>query len=267
MTGLECIACVIPARNEADTIAEVVASAHRQLGWVIVVDDGSVDGTADRLQGLAITLLRNPSPRGKAASLVRGARVAIADGAQAIITLDGDGQHCPDEIPRVIDAAKDHPLSIIIAARVHGRSAAPIMRRFANRFADFWVSWAAGYPIADTQSGFRLYPKEAFECARDRYGSKSGFVLESEILIDAARRGCYSVGVPVDAIYHPNGRASHYRPIADTLRIARMVAWKLIKQGFNPSGLFRSLGLVSHPAVQAVGIKPWGRNAMKREQR
>ncbi|MGH8471192.1 MAG: glycosyltransferase family 2 protein, partial [Gammaproteobacteria bacterium] len=105
MTGLERIACVIPARNEAATIAEVAAGAYRHLGWVIVVDDGSVDGTADRLKGLAVTLLRNPSPRGKAASLFRGARVAIADGAQAIITLDGDGQHCPDEIPRVIDAA------------------------------------------------------------------------------------------------------------------------------------------------------------------
>lgn len=247
---LKRIACVIPAYNEARTIAETAARAHRYCGWVIVVDDGSVDGTADRLAGLPVTLLHNPATAGKAESILRGARFAIEAGAESIITIDGDGQHHPEEIPRLISAAKRSPGRIVLAARLVGRSTAPALRRFANRFADFWISWAAGYPVGDTQSGFRLYPAELFTYARPYYGLRDSFVFESEILIDAAQRGCYTVSLTVEAVYSPNGRASHYRPIADTLQITRMVAWKLFKRGLNPIGLLRSLKLVPHPAMR-----------------
>ena len=210
------IACVIPAYNEVHTIAKVVAGVRRYVAWVIVVDDGSVDGTADKLVGLPVTLLNNPITSGKASSIVRGARAALQAGAEAIITIDADGQHCPEDIPRLIAMAERHPGTIVIAARVRGRSTAPALRRFANRLADFWISWAAGYRIADSQSGFRLYPAQVFNQTQKFYGLRAGFVFESEILIDAAHRGHRSVSVPVDSIYRPDGRASHYRPIVDT---------------------------------------------------
>ncbi len=238
------IACVIPAYNEAATIADVIGRACRHMPWVIVVDDGSLDGTADRLGGLPVTVLRNPSNQGKATSLLRGARFAIERGADTVITLDGDGQHRPEEIPRLVAMAERYPRHIIIAARVRGRAHAPRLRRCANRFADFWISWAAGYPIGDTQSGFRLYPAGVFAHIKPHYNRQQCFVFESEALIDAARGGYYSQCVEVDSLYRPGARDSYYRPVIDTLLIVRMVAWKLIRHGLHPMGLLRSIGWV-----------------------
>lgn len=247
------IACVIPACNEVSTIADVVARASRQCPWVIVVDDGSTDGTASQLKGAPVTVLRNSTNAGKAASLLRGARHAIEHGADAVVTLDGDGQHRPEDIPRLAAMAEQRPGCIVIAARVKDRHRAPRLRRFANRFADFWISWVAGYPIRDSQSGFRLYPARVFGYVPSGYDRDHGFVLESQVLIEAARCGCFSVCVEVETIYQSGARASHYRPAADTMRIVQMVAWKLICRGLDPLGLLRSLRLLAHPALDEAG--------------
>lgn len=233
-------AVVIPAYNEVATIADIARRALQHTDRVIIVDDGSSDGTADTLQDLPLTVLRNETNVGKGESLLRGARRAVAEGAQAIITLDGDGQHRPEDIPRLVQAAVDTPDTIILAARLRNRDCAPPMRRFANRFADFWISWAAGYRIRDSQSGFRLYPAALFQPCPTH---SDKFVFESEILIDAARRGIYSHSVAIDTVYHRNARDSHYRPALDTWSIVTMVAGKLIQKGLYPTGLLRSLGL------------------------
>lgn len=241
------VAVVIPAYNEAATSADVAGRARQVCRRVIVVDDGSRDGTADRLEGLDVQVLRNPDNLGKAASLWRGAQQALADGAEAVITLDGDGQHRPEDIPLLLAAATQHPTSIIVAARLRKREAMPPLRAFGNRCANFWISWAAGHPISDSQSGFRLYPAQAFRQVRAPRSRSQGFVFESEVLIDAARRGMRTRAVEIEAIYAPGSRASHYRPAADTLLIIRMVAGKLIRYGLYPQGLLRSLGLLPLP--------------------
>lgn len=239
------IALVIPVYNEATTIANVIDRARRHLEWVIVVDDGSTDGTEEQLQGFPITVLRHSHNQGKAASLWQGMTFALERQANAVITLDADGQHCPEDIPRLVAASQQHPGKLIIAARLGRRAQVPGLRRFAQGMANFWISWAAGYPIQDTQSGFRLYPAEVLRkvtAARDR---QHGFVFESEILIEAARQGCYPVAVAIEAIYHRQARTSYYRPLIDTLRIIRMVAWKLASRGFYLQGLLRSTGILA----------------------
>ena len=244
------LAVVIPALNEAATVADVAARALRFTPRVIVVDDGSEDGTAERLRALPVRLIRNDATMGKAASIARGFAAALEQPLDAVITLDGDGQHAPEDIPRLVDAAVRHPGDIVIAARLAGREHMPLSRRIGNRQADFWISWAAGYPIRDTQCGYRLYPAAVIAHLPVRPGRRNGFVFESESLIEAARRGCYARAVAIRAVYGRSPRASHYRASADTVQIVRMVAGKLIRSGMNPSGLLRSFGLLAHPGVQ-----------------
>lgn len=246
MDASDC-AVVIPAFNEAATIRALVQRVLLQVGRVIVVDDGSTDGTADELSGLDVIVLKHDQNRGKARSLHTGFRYALQQGNKAVVTLDGDGQHAPEEIPKLLKAASDHPDHIIIAARLINRESAPPLRLFANKFADFWVSWASGYPVVDSQSGFRLYPAVLLESVVLSRARTEGFVFESEILIEAAKQRFYSTAVPVESIYLPDRRESHYKPYLDTQRIVFMIAWQLIKRGFYLSGLMRVLGLLPDP--------------------
>ena len=234
------IAVVIPAFNESLTLFDIVARASREADWIIVVDDGSDDGTAAAVQGLPVTVLRNPVNLGKAASLRRGLVHALAHGASAVVTLDADGQHEPEDIPRLIAAHLRHPHSLIVGARVRDRSRAPRARYLANRFADFWIAWAAGDCVSDSQSGFRLYPATLLSAIDIRNDRSQRFVFESAVLIDAARAGIGSVAVAISARYPAGARASHFRPVLDVLLISRMVAWKLVKRGLDIRGLIRS---------------------------
>jgi glycosyltransferase involved in cell wall biosynthesis len=206
-----------------------------------VVDDGSCDGTAERETQLPVTLLRNATNSGKASALWLGIQHALAGAARAVVTLDADGQHRPEDIPRLLQAHALEPHVILVAARLHGRAGAPLARRVANRFADFWISWAAGYPIADSQSGFRLYPAAVLAAARVAHDRAHGFVFESEILIEAAWHGVESVAVPVAALYPRVARPSHFRSIVDVARITRMVAGRLLQRGLFLQGLLRSM--------------------------
>ena len=258
------IAIVIPAYNEAATVADFATRARRQAKTVIVVDDGSEDDTAARIEPLPVTLLRNDRNRGKAASLWRGFAVALEQGVDAVITLDADGQHMPEDVPRLVVAGVEHPGDIVIGARLRRAERAPPVRRFGNRMADFWISWAAGYPIRDTQSGFRLYPAELLARLTARHERRHSFVWESEALIEASRLGCHATWVTVDTTYRRSPRASHYRATVDTLGIVVMVAGKLLCRGMYPLGLLRSLGLLDHRSrdsrlefvVRGVPTKP-----------
>ena len=235
------IAVVIPAFNEAQTIAQVVTHTLTYAKTVIVVDDGSTDGTTEQIIHLPITLLRHEQNQGKAAALWHGMQYALTQDCCSVLTLDADGQHVPENIPRLIQKSLEYPDKLIIGARFLKTDDAPPLRRFANRFADFWISWAAGYWILDSQSGLRIYPATLLRQVKIPHDSAHSFVFESEILIEAARLGFTSLPVFIDAIYDPSHRASHYRATRDTLRITRMVTWKLLKRGLHPMGFVHAL--------------------------
>ena len=235
------VVVLIPAYNEAATIRDVVERALKIVPQVVVVDDGSSDATVARLQDLPVTLLRNERNLGKAACLWKGFDHALRQGAQFIVTLDGDGQHSPEDIGRLLSTAQRFPDSIVIGARLHDKQNFPARRYYANQFARFWISWAAGYPIADTQSGFRIYPATLLKRLTRRDVSWNGFVFESEILIAAGRLGVQSVAVSIPGIYPKQARASHFRPVRDIARIVLMVGGRLLRGGMYPAGLWRSL--------------------------
>ena len=235
------LAVVIPAFNEVATIRDVALRALHQIERVIVVDDGSDDGTAAAVEDLPVVVLRNAAKLGKAATLRRGMVYALEQGAGAIITLDGDGQHAPEDIPRLVAAHEQNAGAIVVGARLHESSRIPRARYLTNRFGNFWIAWAAGHPLTDSQSGFRLYPATVLRALRVPDSRSRGFVWESEILIDAARAGVKNVSVAVSAIYPADRRRSYFRPVRDFTLIGLMVARKILSRGFYVSGLIRSL--------------------------
>lgn len=232
---------VIPAFDEQATIRGLAEAALALCPRVVVVDDGSRDGTAERLGDLALTLLRHDTNRGKAASLRTAFAHVLAQGAEAAITLDGDGQHDPADLPRLLAAWRASPDRVVIGSRLHDRAAFPPIRLFGNRFACFWISWAAGHTIADSQTGLRVYPRAVMALALDGGAPSDRFTFESEILIEAAAHGHETLAVPVPGRYPQGARRSHYRGVVDTARIVAMVAGRLLRRGLYPQGLWRSL--------------------------
>lgn len=215
------VVVVIPALDCARTIASVVSGASARVDSVVVVDDGSRDATAELAARAGAKVIRHPDCRGKAAALRAGMSWAIEAGATHVLTMDGDGQHFAEEIPLLLDTCASDPGAFVVGARIlEGVDVAPI-KLFGNRFANRWVEIASGAKLADTQSGFRIYPVEALlrlECRAER------FAFETEVLIRAAHAGIPIRSVPVRVYYPPpEERTSHYRPFLDTVRIIRTV--------------------------------------------
>lgn len=229
---------VIPALNEERAIRAVAQDALAHCGKIIIVDDGSSDRTGAVIADLAVECIRHAQPLGKARALQDGFRRALELGASGVLTMDGDGQHAAADLPRLLAAAAKYPQHIVIGARLRGRDATPGKNRFGNQQADFFVSWACGYRVVDSQSGQRYYPRAVVELALQM--PNGGFVFESEILIEAARRGIRTVSVPIIARYDDDRRASHFRPLRDVARITRMIAWRLMRRGFMPRNYWRA---------------------------
>lgn len=232
---------VIPAFNERPTLRDVVTAALAHVDALLVVDDGSTDGMADSVADLPVTVLRNETNRGKAPSLWRGLQAARQEGAGAVVTLDADGQHPPEAIPRLLDVHRRAPDTLVVGARADKRESAPFYRRLSNDIADFWISWAAGRPLLDSQSGFRLYPGALIDRMPPGLGEARAFVFESQVLIEAARLGFATAFVRIPTVYPSGMRPSHYRPVTDGLLIVAMVAGKLLRRGMYPRGLYRAL--------------------------
>jgi glycosyltransferase involved in cell wall biosynthesis len=237
---------VIPALDEAATIGEIVSQCHAILDspCVVVVDDGSHDNTAAVAAQNGATVLRHQTNRGKGASLMDGMLAAVAGGATAVVTLDADGQHRPQDVLRLLECSGTWPEHIVIGSRRASGKAAPRARRIANRIADFWVSWAARHPIDDSQSGFRVYPARVLSLIAARPSLAHGFAFESEILIEAGRTGVQTIAVDIPTIYGSVlQRRSHFRPVADIANIVLMVGGKLLARMMDPIGLWRALTL------------------------
>ena len=232
------VAVLVPALNESLRIREVVLGALGQCPNVIVVDDGSTDGTRECIADLPVTVLRHETRMGKGAGLRDGFAEALRQGFAAVLSMDGDGQHDADDIPRLLAAANQYPGWIVIGARLRKRANQPTYRRLANEFGDWGIAWGCGYRIADTQSGQRLYP--AAVAALDDVPGED-FVFEAQILISAARRlGMGVVSVPIESRYAGAGvvgqfRKSHFRPLRDLWRITSHIVRQAVAYGGLPA--------------------------------
>lgn len=233
------IVVAIPALNEQAAIRDVVTGVLAAGLPVIVIDDGSTDETAAIVRELPVTLLQHVSRQGKGQSLRDALAEARRQGFDAVISMDGDGQHHAEDLPAIVRAHAQRPDALLLCAREIGREAQPAIRRFANHFADFWVSWACGQRVLDSQCGHRLYPLAVV--AAMQLPQSEGFAFESEMLIEAARVGTPIASIPIRARYHAGRRASHFRPLLDVARITRMIFWRIVRRGLYLGGLYRSL--------------------------
>lgn len=207
MTKASGVLALIPGYDEAPRIGLVIAATARHLP-VLVVDDGSTDGTATEAESAGAAVIRQQPNQGKGAALRSGFRRAIAEGYEAVVTLDADGQHDPAEIPSFLQAWRaGAPVpDLVIGRRDFG--AMPLVRRLSNRLGGWAFAWAVGRDIPDNQSGYRLVTRRLMEASLA--SDEAGFEFEVEMIVTSIRAGWEIAWVPIRTIYA--GQPSHIRP-------------------------------------------------------
>jgi glycosyltransferase involved in cell wall biosynthesis len=206
-------AALIPAFNEARTIAMVVDGVRAAVDRVIVVDDGSRDGTADRAREAGAEVVVHAVNLGKGHAVRTGlARVFQGDFTHVLL-LDGDLQHLPQEAASLLTEAALGDADVVIGERRFERSRMPASRYHANRIGSRALSWFIGVPVNDTQCGFRVFRVDALRPLQLR---ATGYEVETEMLVKVRRRGGRIAAVPITAVY--GSQRSKLRPVRDTTR-------------------------------------------------
>ncbi len=228
-------AAIIPAYNEENTIRGLVEGTANQIRRVVVINDGSTDDTREQLADLPIELISYTENQGKAYALWQGFNHVLEPQSEGFITLDGDGQHRPEDIARLLATYAEFPNHLIIGTRTRDWGLFPPIRRWANQLANLGISMAVGCRVPDTQSGFRLYPASLLRILQTHSNCYNGFVFESEVIIEAVKLGFKVHSIPIPAVYGKDLRKSHFRPVRDTIQIGKMILEKIVSRLIKPT--------------------------------
>ena len=220
---------VIPAYQAAASVAAVVRGLTLELAQasaplIVVVDDGSTDGTGEIAEQAGARVIRHLENRGKGCALRTGFNELVALGADAAVCVDADGQHPPEEAVRLarLDAPRE---ALVLGVRDLARDGAPKKNQFSNRFSNRFLSFALGRTLSDTQCGLRRYPLPETLALAAR---ASGYGYEAEVILRAVRLGWPIVEVPVRVIYPPeHERVTHFHSVRDPARIVYRVLYTL----------------------------------------
>ena len=204
---------LVPAFNEAPTIAAVVEGVGAAVDGVIVVDDGSTDGTGDRAREAGAEVVGHPINLGKGHAVRTGLARVFAGAFTHVLLLDADLQHLPGEASSLLAEADASGADVVIGERRFERSRMPASRYHANRIGSRVLSWFVGTAVHDTQCGFRVFRVDALRPLRL---AATGYEIETEMLVKVRRRGGRVAAVPITAVY--DGRRSKLRPVRDTTR-------------------------------------------------
>lgn len=198
---------LIPCYNHGQHLPTVVGDVRKYCSDVLVVDDGSNDGSdkiVDKIDN--IYKIKHTVNQGKGSALKTGFKFALEKGFDAVITVDSDGQHKGYHIPDFIKEGLDNHL--VIGSRMNNLKNMPPHRIFSNKFSSYLISWKAGQPIFDSQSGYRLYQKDLIKKLKL---NNNCYQMETELILKTAKAG-YKIGhVPIDTIYED--QKSHIKPL------------------------------------------------------
>ncbi|NOQ52184.1 MAG: DUF2062 domain-containing protein [Desulfuromonadaceae bacterium] len=250
------ILVVVPVYNHAATLRQVVGGVLRHHDRVLVVDDGSTDGGAETLEGLPVELLQHPRNLGKGAALLSAADWGLQRGMTHMVSLDADGQHDADDLPRFFAAISENPQALSVGHRDFSQQGIPGSSRFGRKFSNFWLRLQTGSRLKDSQSGFRAYPLLIFQHLNfwtRRYN------FEIEVLVRSAWAGLELRDVDI-SVYYPPGdeRISHFRGFVDNWRLTLLnthltlrsiVPWphrKIIERPMDDSARIETLSVI-HP--------------------
>jgi glycosyltransferase involved in cell wall biosynthesis len=233
---------IIPTYNNSGTLERVIRGVLEKTEHVIVVNDGSTDDSQEIIERFPeITAIHLPKNKGKGFAIRTGFKEALKLGYEYAITIDSDGQHLPDDLPKFFKKIEEEPDSLIIGARNLDKAGIPGGTTFGNKFSNFWTWVETGYHLPDTQSGYRLYPIRRL--AKTRWFTRR-FEFEIEVIIRSAWIGISIASVPVSVIYPPKSeRVTHFRPFIDFARISLLNALLTILGllVFRPRMLYRQV--------------------------
>jgi len=220
---------IIPAYNESRVIGDLVSEIKTAGHDVVVIDDGSSDNTGSIARDRGAHVLGRSENRGKGASLKEGFEYAVTKGYDAVIVMDGDGQHDPKEIGRFLSAARATDADIIVGNRMGDADSMPWIRKFTNRTLSRFISSVCGQDIPDTQCGYRLIKSR---CLREISLVSSKYETESEILMRACKARRFKIdSIPIKSIYGQETSTIH--PVKDALRFIRLVITMKLERLFK----------------------------------
>jgi len=208
---------IVPTYNNHKTLKKVLDSILDFTQNIIIVNDGSTDETTEILKQYSqFTQIHHPKNIGKGRALRNGFRKAIEMNFEYAITIDSDGQHFASDIPNFIAEIQKEPNSLLIGSRNMTQENVPKKSSFGNKFSNFWFWFETTIKLEDTQSGFRLYPLQLIP--KQFYTNK--FEFEIEVIVRSAWKGIVVKNIPIQILYDPAERVSHFRPFKDFTRIS-----------------------------------------------
>ena len=215
------VAALIPCYREERHIRDVVARVRAQLATVLVVDDGSRDGTEAEAKSAGAEVIRHNVNQGKGAAIKTGLKIlSERAGFEYVLVLDGDGQHAPEEIARFLAAANETGEGMLVGNRMSDVEKMPFVRKMTNRFMSWQISKVCGQRVPDSQCGFRMVRRDLLGAMAAIPTTK--FDFETEMLVVASRRGAKIGVVPISTIY--GDEKSKIHPVRDTIRFFQMMA-------------------------------------------
>jgi len=205
----------IPAYNEEDTISDLVKSAKKYVDKVVVCDDGSTDKTLDNAKQAGAEIISHKKNQGYGAAITTLFDHCRIQNADVMITLDGDGQHDPNQIPILLDTLSQHSIDVVLGSRfLDDKTDTPGYRKRGIKIITSAANYGTDFKVSDAQSGFRAYSKNAIDAI---HPTEQGMAVSTEILLKISNKGLSLAEVPITTSY--DGDTSEQNPVNHGLSV------------------------------------------------